>query len=155
MADINVTEDYVPAENTIENLYLAFEIGGETYALDVVDIKEILPICPVTLVPESPAFVKGIFNNRGDILPLISVRLRFGMQEKQYDEVTCVIVIFHQDYLMGLIVDCVNGVYTILPESINPPPKTKLSHANQFVKNVGHTPDGIMLLLDLEKLLAY
>ena len=152
--DIILDESPATAEDTTKDLYLTFEIDSEDYALEVAGISEIIVMCDITLVPHSPEFVKGIINLRGDIIPVLSVRSRFMKPEKPYDESTCIIVIFYEDYKLGLIVDSVKGVSTIPEEEISPPPNAKLSFANQFVKNIGKTEQGIRLMIDTEKLLA-
>ncbi len=151
----NIIDDYgVSEEDTTKDLFLAFEIDHEDYTLEVSNISEIILMCDITLVPQAPDFVKGIINLRGDIIPVCSIRSRFMKPEIPYDELTCIIVIFYEDYKLGLIVDRVTGVSTITEENISSPPSAKLSYANQFVKNICKTEDGVKLLIDIEKLLA-
>ncbi|GHV43858.1 chemotaxis protein CheW [Clostridia bacterium] len=150
-------EQFIVEEETddeIKNLYLSFKIEGEEYGLNVGQVKELINICAITVVPDTPNFLKGIINLRGDIVPVVNVRTRFAKQEIPYDENTCIIVIYHEDYIMGLIVDQVVGVYKILPDQISLPPNAKLSYNNVFVKNIGKAEDGLKLLLDLDKLLT-
>ena len=139
--------------DTAANLYLAFVIEDEQYAVEVGSIKEIIGVVPITIVPQTEDYIKGIINLRGDIIPVIDVRCRFRKQEIPYDEQTCIVVVLYEDYILGLIVDQIVGVYTLDDEKISAPPNAKLSYANQFVKNIGRKEDGILLLLDLEKIL--
>jgi purine-binding chemotaxis protein CheW len=145
-------EDYFE-EDTTKDLYLTFEIGEEDYAIDVINIKEIITMTPITQVPESPDFLKGIINLRGDIVPVINVRTRFRMPEKEYNDLTCIVVLDFEDYIIGLIVDQVKGVVTIPEELVSLPPDSKLSYSNQFIRNIGKADDGVKLILDINKLL--
>ena len=154
----NVTENDILIEekggtDTIKNMYLAFVIENEQYAVDVGYIKEIVPVMPITMIPKTEEYIKGIINLRGDIVPVIDVRTRFRKPEIPHSQLTCIVVVFYQDYILGLIVDSLLGVYIIEEDMISSPPSAKLSYANQFVKNIGRTDDGIKLLLDLEKLI--
>ena len=136
-----------------QDLYLAFIIEDEHYAVDVGNIKEIIGVVPITIIPKTEGYIKGIINLRGDIVPVIDVRLRFMKPEKEYTHLTCIVVVEHHEYTLGLIVDGILGVYRISGDMVSNPPSAKLSYANQFVKNIGQTEDGIKLLIDLEKLI--
>jgi len=139
--------------DTTKNMYLAFVIENEQFAVDVGHIKEIIGVVPITLIPRTEEYIKGIINLRGDIVPVIDVRSRFRKPEIPYNQLTCIVVVFYQDYILGLIVDSILGVYIIEEDKIASPPSAKLSYSNQFVKNIGRADDGIKLLLDLEKLI--
>jgi len=139
--------------DTTKNMYLAFVIEDEQFAVDVGHIKEIIGVVPITLIPRTEDYIKGIINLRGDIVPVIDVRSRFRKPEIPYNQLTCIVVVFYQDYILGLIVDSILGVYIIEEDMISSPPSAKLSYSNQFVKNIGRADDGIKLLLDLEKLI--
>jgi len=152
-ADTAALLDIGGAQPSTTSLYLAFVIDTEHFAVDISNIKEIIGIEPVTFVPQTENYIKGIFNLRGDIVPVIDVRLRFMKEEIPYTEETCIVVVFYQDYILGLIVDKILGVYTINGDMISAPPSANLSYSNQFVKNIGRSEDGIKLLLDLERLI--
>jgi purine-binding chemotaxis protein CheW len=139
--------------DTTKNMYLAFVIEEEQFAVDVGHIKEIIGVVPITKVPKTEEYIKGIINLRGDIVPVIDVRVRFRKPEIPYTDMTCIVVVLFQDYILGLIVDSILGVYIIEENMIASPPSAKLSYSNQFVKNIGRSDDGIKLLLDLEKLI--
>ena len=137
----------------IRDQYLTFEIDDEDYGVSISDIKEIISVCPITMVPETPSYVEGIINLRGDIIPVIDVRKRFGKLPREYDSQTCIVVIEHNPFTIGLIVDSVKEVMYIDSANVLPPPSAKLNHYNQFVRNIGRVGDGVKLLLDLEKFL--
>ena len=153
LAENDLMMESAGVDDTIKNMYLAFIIEDEQFAVEVGHIKEIIGVVPITVIPKTESYIKGIINLRGDIVPVIDVRARFMKPEIPYNQLTCIVVVFYQDYILGLIVDGILGVYVIEDEMISSPPSAKLSYANQFVKNIGRTEDGIKLLLDLEKLI--
>jgi purine-binding chemotaxis protein CheW len=150
--------DYVNApkagvDDGIKDLYLCFNIAGEQYAVEIKDVAEIKNDCAITPVPQTPVYVKGIINLRGDIAPVLDVRIRFGMEEKEFDDKSCVIIVRVNKQVIGLIVDAVIGSKNIPHNEISRVPTARLRAENRFVKNIGNTDAGTMLLLDLEKLL--
>lgn len=146
--------EILDSEDTTKDKFLTFVIDGDEYGIEIDNIKEIIKITKITTVPESPSYVEGIINLRGDIVPVIDVRKRFSKPSKEYDALTCIVVIDYVKYRIGLIVDSVNEVVYIHEEDILPPPNSKLNYYNQFIRNIGRAEDGVKLLLDLEKFLA-
>ena len=140
-------------DDTTKDRYLTFNIDSEAYGLEISSVKEIIEMVPITKVPESPEFVEGIINLRGDIIGVLDVRKRFLKKSIPYDEHTCIVVVEYEDYALGLIVDSVNEVITVEEGNIFAPPSAKLNHYNQYIRNIGQVEDGVILLLDLEKLL--
>ena len=140
-------------DDTTKNKYLAFVVEDEHYAVEVGFIKEIIGVVPITIIPKTEHYIKGIINLRGDIVPVIDVRLRFLKPGIPYNQMTCIVVVLYQDYILGLIVDGILGIYTFEDDLVSLPPSAKLNYANQFVKNIGRADDGIKLLLDLDKLI--
>ncbi len=147
-----IVEEY---QDDIKDRYLTFEIDNEVYGIEVANIREIISFntVTVTLVPQCPPYVIGIMNLRGDIVPVINVRRRFQKPQKDYDDMTCIVVIEHGEYSIGLVVDNINEVVTIGEENIMPPPSVKLNYYNHFIRNIGKTDGKVKLLLDLEKFL--
>jgi purine-binding chemotaxis protein CheW len=140
-------------EDTTKDKYLTFIIDGEDYGIDICHVIEIITISAITWVPETSEELKGIINLRGSIIPVIDVRLKFKKPEKEYDELTCIIVIEYDKYTVGLIVDTVNEVLKIPEYAISSPPNAKLKYQNQFIKNIGKVEGKVQLLLDLDKFL--
>jgi purine-binding chemotaxis protein CheW len=138
--------------DTTRDLYLIFETDNEKYALNVLNVIEIIPMCNITFVPEVPNYIKGIINLRGDVVPVIDVRTKFEKPPIDTDTSTCIVQITCHEYVLGIIVDKVIGTLTIPEEAISPPPSAKLRFSNKFVKNVGRVNDEVYLLLDLENL---
>ncbi|MCL2617700.1 MAG: chemotaxis protein CheW [Defluviitaleaceae bacterium] len=141
-------------EDTTKDKFLTFIIDDEEYGIEIAMIREIISICKITKVPESPSYVEGIINLRGDIVPVINVRNRFNKPWKEYDTLTCIVVIEYTNYKIGLIVDSVNEVAYIQEANILPPPSSKINYYNQFIRNIGRIDENVKLLLDLDKLLA-
>ena len=140
-------------EDALQGKYLIFSMGKELYAIEIRDITEIIGMQPVTQVPEMPAYVKGITNLRGKIIPVMDARMRFGMMEKEYDDRTCIIVIQVGGTTTGLIVDRVVEVITLGEEEIAPPPDVNGS-GSRFIKGFGKAGGKVELLVDCRKLLG-
>ncbi len=144
--------DYL-ADVNIDNQFLTFTIEDEEYGVEIGNIKEIITMCTITKVPHTQEFLKGIINLRGEIIPVIDVRERFMKPTKEYDSLTCIIVIEYKNYSMGLIVDKVEEVMFIREDSLTLPPNEKHSYYNQFIKNIGRVNGDVKLILDLDNLL--
>ncbi|MDR1532694.1 MAG: chemotaxis protein CheW [Clostridiales bacterium] len=142
-------------EDTTKDQYLTFDIDEETYGIEIANVKEIIGVSTVSItkVPDTPVYLKGIMNLRGDIIPVIDVRTRFMKPERPYDELTCIVVIVYGNYIIGLIVDNVREVMHIDESNVFPPPNAKLNRYNQFIRNIGMTDGNINLLLDLDRFL--
>ncbi len=110
---------------TLAGKYLTFDLGKESYGVGILKVKEIIGMLEITVVPQTPSYVKGVINLRGSVIPVIDLRLKFGMEQVDYDERTCIIVIETQGEsgisLVGMIVDSVSEVLTIAAEEIEPP----------------------------------
>ena len=140
-------------EDTQKDKYLTFRLGNEDYGLEISHITEIISIQKITDVPDLPAFVKGVINLRGQVIPTLDLRLRFGLASKDYDERTCIIITKMQDTPVGIIVDTVNEVLDIPPQDISPPPAVQKGTAHRFIQGLGRCNDSVKILLNAEKLL--
>jgi purine-binding chemotaxis protein CheW len=141
-------------EDTQKDRYLTFSIGTESFGVDIKYVTEIIGIQPITIVPEVPDYVKGIINLRGKIIPVIDIRLKFKKESIEYDDRTCIIVVEVDEVIAGFIVDNVTEVITIAGDDIVPPPEYKECFQNNYIKNIGKTPNGIKLLLDCQMILS-
>lgn len=137
-----------------QGLYLTFELDNEYYGLWIGYVTEIIGILPFTEVPELPAYVRGIFNLRGRIIPLMDLRLRFQKKFVEYDERSCVIVIDVAANTVGLIVDSVSEVIAFSEADIIEQPMLSSGVSNQFFKSIGKVGNEVKLLLDCDKLLS-
>ncbi len=153
MADIdeNILEI---EEDTQKDRFLTFSLGKESYAIDIKYVVEIVGIQAITEIPQLPKYVRGIINLRGNIIPVLDVRLRFKKEPKEYNDRTCVIVVNIKELSMGLIVDSVAEVITISEKDMVDPPQMNKGINNRYIKKLGKTENDVKLLLDCEKLLT-
>jgi purine-binding chemotaxis protein CheW len=136
-----------------KNQFLAFKIGEGSYAIAIRHIVEIVTIQKITEVPDVPSFVKGVINLRGQVIPVMDVRLRFGMDWRDYDDRTCVIVVQHSELQVGLVVDTVWEVSTIPEEQIAPPPRREDDPSEKYIAGLGRMGDDLRIILDVARLL--
>jgi len=141
-------------EDTQHGRFLTFSLGSQAFGIEIKYVTEIIGIQPITEVPEVPAYVKGIINLRGKIIPVVDVRLKFKKEPVEYNDRTCIIVIDIQNVSVGLIVDNVAEVMTIADENIVPPPDYKTGFQNRYIKGIGKAGSDVKLLLDCDKLLT-
>ncbi|SFI10481.1 purine-binding chemotaxis protein CheW [Tindallia magadiensis] len=140
-------------EDTQKGKYLTFKLGKEMFGIEIRYVTEIIGMQPIAEVPEVPDYVQGIINLRGQIIPLIDVRIKFKKEAKAYHDRTCIIVIDIQNTSIGLIVDEVAEVLSIPDEHIVPPPEYKTGFQNRYIKSIGRVGDEVKLILDCEKIL--
>lgn len=133
---------------------LSFSIGGTIYGIEVIYVKDIITIEQITVVPKIPDHIKGVINIRGRVVPVISVRKRFGIEEIPYDDRTCIIVLeFDDGNQVGIIVDRVQEVINVKPSDISNTPDSKNVNANRYIKSLINLESGIRLLIDCYKLI--
>ena len=141
-----------------DNKYLTFKLGEEKYAIPIIKIKEIIGMISITKVPKLPEFIKGVINLRGRIIPVIDLRLKLGLEQKDYNERTSIIVIelltTNETLTSGLIVDTVNDVLDIAKENIEPPPKYGAGVNQEFLKGMGKVKDEVIMLIDVDKVFS-
>lgn len=151
--DLLEEEDQDDMEDSQEGKYLTFLLGKEEYGIEIRHVTEIIGMQTITEVPDMPLFVKGVINLRGKVIPVMDVRLRFGLENRAYDDRTCIIVINVREQPVGLIVDRVSEVLDIPPGQIEPTPEIRKDRGNRFLQSMGKVGDKVKLLLDSEKLL--
>ena len=147
------TEHAANKENELLQL-VTFNISEEEFGIDILKVQEIIRIMEITKVPKAPPFVEGVINLRGKVIPVIDLRLRFGMQAKQYDSQTRIIVIELHGMIMGYVVDAVSEVLRIQSDTVEPTPPVVAGVDSEFIKGVGKLADRLLILLDLDKLLT-
>ena len=140
----------------VENMYLTFDVQDEEYAVNIGYVTEIVGLPRISEVPDVPEFIKGVINLRGKVIPVMDMRLRFGLPWQEYGDRTTVIVLDLDGVPTGLVVDQVTDVLTMSPESIAPPPRWQGADAQQVtvVKGLGRRDDGVSIILDVERLLS-
>jgi len=140
-------------EDTQANKYLFFKIGKESYGVGIRYVIEIIELQTISMVPDLPDYVKGVINLRGKVIPIVDLRLRFDMDERAYDNRTCIIITEVDHILVGCLVDTVEEVMEILEKNIEPPPKFKtVSGRDQYISGMGKVGEAIKILIDVEKI---
>ena len=133
---------------------VSFRIGEEEYGVDILRVQEINRLLEITGVPESPDFVEGIVNLRGKVIPVISLRKRFGMPVKEKDQESRIIVVDICGKVVGFFVDSVSEVLRLPSERIEPPPPMIAGIDTDYVSGVGKLDDRLLILLDLDKIMG-
>jgi purine-binding chemotaxis protein CheW len=139
-------------EDTQHGRYLTFALGKEFYGLEISYVKEIVGMQPITSIPEVSSSVKGIINLRGSIIPVIDMRLKFGKENMEYNDRTCIIVIDTQGVSIGLIVDNVAEVLSIDDSNVVPPPDRRTGAQTHYIKAIGKAGSDVKMLLDCNRL---
>jgi purine-binding chemotaxis protein CheW len=155
MQERDLTDEILKAEeeDAQEGKFLAFAIGSEEYGIDIRHVTEIIGIQKITDLPDMPSYIKGVINLRGKVIPVIDVRLRFGLEERGYDERTCIVVVNIRGASVGLIVDSVSEVLDISDDAIEPPPQIRRSESSKFIQGLGKVDGEVKILLNIQKLL--
>ena len=159
MAELAKTMDQaVKAMSDREGKYLTFSLAGEEYGIGILKIKEIIGMMPITSVPQTPDFVKGVINLRGKVIPVIDLRLRFGMEETDYTKRTCIIVVEIEAasgvVLIGSVVDAVSEVLNIKGEEIEDTPTFGAKLDIEYILGMAKMEGGVKILLDIDKVLS-
>jgi len=141
------------AEDTLKDMYLTFHLGDENYGIEIRYVTEIVGMQKITEVPDMPGFVKGVVNLRGQVIPVIDMRLRFNMPPDEYDERTCIVVVSIGGAQVGLVVDMVNEVRNIDESLVSPPPNVAGAASAQYIRGMGKVGDTVVILLEGKKLL--
>lgn len=132
---------------------VSFKISNEEFGIDILSVQEINRMLQITKVPNTPAFIEGVINLRGRIIPVIDLRVKLGMEKKEYSKDTRIVVVEIKNRTVGFIVDEVNEVLRI-PESITEaPPDMVGGVASDYIISIGKLEDRLLILLDLEKML--
>ncbi|MCM1568834.1 MAG: chemotaxis protein CheW [Roseburia sp.] len=142
-------------EDAQKGKFMTFQTGKEYFGISISYVNEIIAMQPITAIPETEDYIKGLINLRGKIIPVIDVRTRFKMEPKDYTDRTCIIVIDVKSTVIGLIVEKIAEVDTIMEDDIVPPPTLgrKENEQNKYVYGLARTGDSVKLLLDPEKLI--
>ena len=156
--ETEVIDQAVKVMSDREGKYLTFSLAGEEFGIGILKIKEIIGMMPITSVPQTPAFVKGVVNLRGKVIPVIDLRLRFGMGEIDYTERTCIIVVEIESasgvVLIGSVVDTVSEVLSIKGEEIEDTPTFGAKLDTEYVLGMAKMEGGVKILLDIDRVLS-
>jgi purine-binding chemotaxis protein CheW len=138
--------------------YLTFQLGNEEFAIQVLRVREIMGVQEITAVPHTPEYVKGVINLRGKVIPVVDLRLKFGLPEMQYSQRTCIIVVqIHsesQKVLIGVIVDAVSEVLTLQAGEIENTPDFGNGVATPYLLGMAKIKGKVKILLDIDIVLS-
>ena len=158
MAEVETMDQAVKAMVEREGKYLTFTLAEEEYGIGILKIKEIIGMMPITSVPQTPEFVKGVINLRGKVIPVIDLRLRFGMGEIDYTERTCIIVVEIDGQvgtvLIGIVVDSVSEVLNVKGDDIADTPTFGTKLDTEYILGMAKMEGGVKILLDIDKVLS-
>jgi len=140
-------------EDTQKDKFLTFRVGEEDYGIEIRHVTEIIGIQKITAVPDMPEFVKGVINLRGKVIPVLDMRRRFVLEDRDYDERTCIVVVNVAESAVGLVVDTVNEVADIPEEQIEPTPDINKAGNNVMIQGLGKVGEEVKILLDVNRLL--
>jgi len=159
MAELAETMDQaVKAMAVKEGKYLTFTMANEEYGIGILKVKEIIGMMSITTVPQTPEFVKGVINLRGKVIPIMDLRLRFGMEETDYTERTCIIVVEIEgqsgSVMIGIVVDSVSEVLNIKGEEIEDTPTFGTKLNTDYILGMAKIGGGVKILLDIDKVLS-
>ncbi len=145
-------------ETTRAGKYLTFRLALEEYGLEILRVQEIIGMMNVTRVPKSPEYMRGVINLRGKVIPVVDLRLKFGMEGREDTEKTCIIVVQlvlgGQETTMGIIVDEVSEVLDIAAEQIEPPPAFGTDVETTFILGMGKVDQQVIMMLDVQRVLT-
>ena len=141
-----------------EGKYLTFSMADEEYGIGILKIKEIIGMMPITTVPQTPEFVKGVINLRGKVIPVIDLRLRFGMEAIDYTDRTCIIVVEIEGTAgtvqIGIVVDAVSEVLNVNEEDIEETPTFGAKLNTNYILGMAKMEGGVKILLDIDRVLS-
>jgi len=147
------------AEDMTTNQYLTFTLSRELFALNIVSVKEVLEHTRITKVPRTPGFMKGVINLRGHAVPIVDMRLKFGMSEGEITVNTCIIIVEiksdqNEIVQIGALVDSVREVIEMKDSEVEAPPKMGLSVNTDYIRGMAKQHDDFVLILDVQKIFS-
>jgi len=159
MAELEtITGQAVKVMTHREGKYLTFTLAEEEYGIGILKIKEIIGMMPVTSVPQTPEFVKGVINLRGKVIPVMDLRLSFGMESMDYTERTCIIVVEIEaqsgTVMIGIVVDAVSEVLNIKGDDIEDTPTFGTGLNTDYILGMAKMGGGVKILLDIDRVLS-
>jgi purine-binding chemotaxis protein CheW len=147
------------ATATIETIqFLTFRLDDEIFALDIAKVREVLDFTTVTKVPRTPDFMRGVINLRGSVVPVVDLRLKFGMKATEKTVNTCIIItevtVDQETVVLGALADSVQEVLDLDAASIAPPPKIGTKLKTEFIKGMGRKNDRFIIILDIDRVFS-
>ncbi|MCB1915282.1 MAG: chemotaxis protein CheW [Rhodocyclaceae bacterium] len=137
----------------LEQEFLTFTLGPEEYAIDILKVQEIRGYDTVTAIANAPKFIKGVINLRGTIVPIVDLRIKFGIGEVEYTPFTVVIILNLAERVVGVVVDSVSDVIGMTPEQIRPAPNFSSQVGAAFIRGLGTVDERMLIVVDIERLM--
>ncbi|WP_189415487.1 chemotaxis protein CheW [Cellvibrio zantedeschiae] len=134
--------------------FLTFTLGEENYALDILTVKEIRGYESVTKIANAPPFIKGVINLRGDIVPIVDLRIKFNVGQATYDEFTIVIVLHIHNRIVGIVVDGVSDVVSLNKDQLRPPPDFGVAFDSRYLLGLATINEQMIILVDINELIS-
>ena len=151
--DANTTSNQLDAE-IAGHEFLAFTLGNEEYGIDILKVQEIRGYEAVTRIANAPDFLKGVINLRGIIVPVVDMRIKFNLGSPTYDQFTVVIILNIGGRIVGMVVDSVSDVTTLLPGQVRAAPEMGTTFSTDFLIGLGTLEDRMLILVDIDKLMS-
>ncbi|MBI1834446.1 MAG: chemotaxis protein CheW [Burkholderiales bacterium] len=151
--DVNASKD-ASGKDIAGHEFLAFTLGSEEYGIDILKVQEIRGYEAVTRIANAPEFLKGVINLRGIIVPVVDMRIKFNLGTPTYDQFTVVIILNVGGRIVGMVVDSVSDVTTLLPEQVRPAPEMGTTFSTDFLIGLGTLDDRMLILVDIDKLMS-
>ena len=134
--------------------YLTFQLGGEEYGVDILKVQEIRSYDTVTRLPDAPAYIKGVINLRGTIVPVVDMRLKLKLGAAEYSKNTVMIILNVSGKVIGMVVDGVSDVITLAASQVRPPPELAGVLDTQYITGIGAIDDRMLILVDIDRLMS-
>lgn len=134
--------------------FLTFTLGAEEYGMDILKVQEIRGYDAVTAIANTPAFIKGVINLRGIIVPIVDLRIKFNLGKVDYDQFTVVIILNLTSRVVGVVVDSVSDVLTLTPDQIKAAPSLSTTLDTRYIMGLGTVDQRMLILVDIEKLMS-
>jgi purine-binding chemotaxis protein CheW len=134
--------------------YLTFSLGAEEYGIDILKVQEIRGYEAVTRIANAPAFIKGVVNLRGTIVPIVDMRIKFQLDKVEYNQFTVVIILNVAGRIVGVVVDGVSDVLQLGAEQVRAAPEFSGAFDTQYITGVGTVGERMLILVDIEKLIS-
>ena len=151
----NFEREYDDTDLSLEgDQFVTFSLGDEEYGVSILLVQEIIGYRTLTQIPGVPNFVKGMLNLRGAVVPVIDLRTRFGMPQRDYDKFTVIVIVVVQTRTMGIIVDAVSDVVSFGPNQIQPTPPVAAAVHTDYISGMGQKDEKFVILIDVDKMLC-
>ena len=145
-------------ENSVASEYFSFILGEEEFALEIAKVREVLDYTRILKIPNMPAFIRGVINLRGDVVPVVDLRLKLGMVQREKSLNTCIVIVEvgmgDEIIVMGVLVDSVEEVFTLDSSQIKPPPRLGTGIDIDFIRGMGQRSEKFLILLDVDRVFS-